>query len=1181
MGHEASPPMMSTGSSCQIFFGRARSGVTSRIISEVKTLLPELPPASVLWIAPSYRAAQAVREQLVDSGVGATLAFWIGTFDQLACRILAASGEAFVPLSRPLQWELLRLMVQEAATEGLLRFWAPIAHTRGLIDRVYHWVARCERAKVTPETIRQKTEGQLTPQLSDFVLIFERYLDATSTRGWYDAESRLWKAAEVLERQDPLPFLQAKVLVADGFADFAPAQLTLIGALARRMDNVFIGLPLDEGRDDLFAKPKRTVQALKKTLSGLKASRHSVAVDEIAVGTEPFFEARGLAHLERYLFTLPGEAPAADGAEGVEIRVGANVQQEVELVAGEIKKLLVDGDPAYPGQRVSPGDIVVVVRSFTEYGDRIWEVFRDYGIPVYLESGLPLRRVGPIRALLSLVDLEWRNWPIRQLLAVLRHSYFRPKWCSGDKTGWLPGVELALRSCGVPAGRQAFTSRLRSLAENPPADAELLSREVFAQAKAMLEGLAMLLGQLSTPARWCEWVNRFAAIVDECGLNQPIGKAALSPIGLGDDNQSGKTENLDSASSSAHTGLSVPKLAEGMDLVESRAWSTFWSACDELANFYRRLDRDNRPISLAEVVETLRRLTEGWRVLPVVDEIGRVRVLSPSTARAVKVPYVFILGLVQGTFPAAVTETTGWEDTELDQLAKAGVDTAPVVSRLEEEMLLFYQLVTRASRRVVLCYPGADKKGEPILTSPFVHEVELAFGGPGVIPRFEPKDLTPIPRSPQPMSQAQWRILAIDRARRGDFALLRCLHAAAPDSPAVHNILHGLLLREKRDRFGVFSEFEGMIGRKSLRGELDRVFSWDRPYSPTELENYVACPFRYLIRDRLRIEPVTELVVATDFLRRGQRFHEAICRFHKLLQAQLNDKAGLADLEQISADVTKEMWDQSFDPPPGADAAPLDRAAYELDRQLWQQLREVYFQQWRNYDDFCRKQFGGVLAPLHFEVWIGNTSATFGGKDQAKGFAQLPLENKRKLLLTGRVDRIDVGTIGSQKVYAVVDYKLSRSSPVPNNDWKENIQQGLGLQLALYLFAVKGHELLDQSSLPLLAGYWLLNEKGLAQRHLLWAGEIHASGRGKSPMEVSVLSEWQEIVNTILPRTCLAIVRAMRKGAFPPAPRSADECDNCPVRTICRVAECRAYDKTWSWQDAPDKPEAEEHLEAS
>ena len=59
-------------------------------------------------------------------------------------------------------------------------------------------------------------------------------------------------------------------------------------------------------------------------------------------------------------------------------------------------------------------------------------------------------------------------------------------------------------------------------------------------------------------------------------------------------------------------------------------------------------------------------------------------------------------------------------------------------------MLLFYEAVTRATRRLWLSYPALDAAAQQLSPSPYLQEVERACG-PGRIARCEQTDLSPVP----------------------------------------------------------------------------------------------------------------------------------------------------------------------------------------------------------------------------------------------------------------------------------------------------------------------------------------------------------------------------------------------------------------------------------------------------
>ena len=113
-------------------------------------------------------------------------------------------------------------------------------------------------------------------------------------------------------------------------------------------------------------------------------------------------------------------------------------------------------------------------------------------------------------------------------------------------------------------------------------------------------------------------------------------------------------------------------------------------------------------------------------------------------------------------------------------------------------MLLFYEVITRATRRLCLSYPGLDDKAQPLLPSPYLIELEQALGREAK--HFRLEDLSPISRTEAPASPTDERVLAVaqaielveSHAPAGPLATFAQL-AARPDGAAVaQNVIAGL-----------------------------------------------------------------------------------------------------------------------------------------------------------------------------------------------------------------------------------------------------------------------------------------------------------------------------------------------------------------------------------------------------
>ena len=140
-----------------------------------------------------------------------------------------------------------------------------------------------------------------------------------------------------------------------------------------------------------------------------------------------------------------------------------------------------------------------------------------------------------------------------------------------------------------------------------------------------------------------------------------------------------------------------------------------------LAQDAPRLDRKQAREALLDIL--------GSQTLGVAnEEPGRVRVLSAASARHLQIPYLFLAGLSEKSFPAAEREDGVYNQAEHQRLIEAGLPLPSRSDRQTDEMLLFYETITSATRRLYLSYPAVDESGEPLTPSPYLKEVQQACG---------------------------------------------------------------------------------------------------------------------------------------------------------------------------------------------------------------------------------------------------------------------------------------------------------------------------------------------------------------------------------------------------------------------------------------------------------------------
>jgi CRISPR/Cas system-associated exonuclease Cas4 (RecB family) len=304
------------------------------------------------------------------------------------------------------------------------------------------------------------------------------------------------------------------------------------------------------------------------------------------------------------------------------------------------------------------------------------------------------------------------------------------------------------------------------------------------------------------------------------------------------------------------------------------------------------------------------------------------------------------------------------------------------------------------------------------------------------------------------------------------------------------------MLRARRSRR--FTEWDGNVsglGDALLRSLQGRV-------SPTSLEHYAGCGFRYFCRSILRLNAVEEPEEreVLDPLMRGSLIHRVLDRFYRDRRAEGRPSAGepwtREDIDELMRILDEEMEEARTRGLTGLDIY----STHEL-RTIRADLRRFLEE-----DSLFRQETGGV--PVEFE-------------------AEVPEVEVAGVKLRGFVDRIDRTPDGAKAW--VIDYKTGGSREF--REMAENpLVGGTKLQLPTYLAAVK-------DAREAVALYWFITQKG---------------GFERVTYEPTAENEAR------FQRTIATIVEGVKSGAFPAVPGEEDEfygrftnCLYCDFDRIC------------------------------
>jgi ATP-dependent helicase/nuclease subunit B len=505
----------------------------------------------------------------------------------------------------------------------------------------------------------------------------------------------------------------------------------------------------------------------------------------------------------------------------------------------------------------------------------------------------------------------------------------------------------------------------------------------------------------------------------------------------------------------------------------------------EVLNLLDELEpmRELGPIGLPEVVRVLSQNLGILRHEPKGNRFGRVFVSSIEEARGLTFQLVCIPGLCEGGFPKPLFD---------DPLLPGNL-----VELEAAERLLLRQACAAAKSQVVLSWPRIElSSGRVRVPSFYVLETARAATGQVVdrmaIERTGEQGAETRIGWPAPVDARN----AIDDTEYDLARLWPAMRAAAmPGLAAYLTCVSPTLARSLRARWyrwsRKWSTADGLILTPSSEARpLDRFRLSTRAYSPSTLQLFACCPYRFALSATMGLQPMKEALALDrlDPVTRGNLFHE----------------------------VQRRLVPQLGGYPTGEDALihakdALDHVLEDTAKEYAERLAPAIDQVWMNEIERLRADLRAWLVFVTTEqhAWIPtDAEQTFDGVIVGGGW-----------MLRGRIDLIEESRKGELRV---TDYKTGNyPDPAPEVTGKGEVLQPL-------LYA--------------LAAEQLYSDKPVGGGRLFYATLRGGYRSVYIPLNNSTRAEINQVLATI--------DDALAKGILPAAPRE-DGCKHCDYIVIC------------------------------
>ena len=506
---------------------------------------------------------------------------------------------------------------------------------------------------------------------------------------------------------------------------------------------------------------------------------------------------------------------------------------------------------------------------------------------------------------------------------------------------------------------------------------------------------------------------------------------------------------------------------------------------------------------------------------------GRVFVAPIATIVACNFRAVHILGMVDNFYPANITPSPLLGD-ELRNMLMPKANTLQTAFRKHAAERLEFLSVLQMAEFRCLYWPAysSDSSNKKPPANWFIEGVGQASGKHNLsgsevmkmsVPEIKPIDLVPQLAEIQLATSPEERGIALACAwrSRGNEANT---HYAALSSV----LSQGLRALTDRANKKEFTRHDGYAPPRSNNQQKER------PYSPTQLEEYAICPFRFFLKRVLRInEPQDALmqlgIANTD---KGELIHKIL--EHAVIQiiAQKGKQLDLVTWQENLRRIAEQKFTTaertSFVGLPEMWRLERERIIYALD--MWLEYTFEHFKTWR---------------PIA-------TEKSFGYGQSETEVIQFSLANGKQITLRGKIDRIDTTAEGTKLM--AIDYKTGKVPSASKGKSTEQggaLQQGEALQLPLYAHGIKQVYSTDKL---VKAMYWGVN--------------LDNPGPG-TPIDLEALDDE-------LKATVSVLIDGIAGGKFPANPgKSGKNCHSCSYKLACPKSS-QSREKNWNNKNNTD-----------
>ena len=971
-----------------IITGRSGSGKTEKLHSFIAAM-PEGKKA--ILIVPEQSSYYNEKKLLEKMGAKKAGNIEVLSFRRLCSNIFDKyKGISQKRIDDGIKAVLMSIAIENAPSEGgeleLYGAGKKGRKTADLIEPMLTAVNEYKLCMISPEMLshaaKAVNDNVLSAKLRDSARIYAAY-NALLENSYDDPDDDLARLYEILGEHDE--FCGISVFI-DSFSGFSAQEMKVIGRVFSQADDVFVTVCCDRkligNENSVFKEANETYRSLLREAS--KAGRECHIEEQTAVSIR--YKSNNIRALEKYLFSsyrrgAYDEVPAAVENDGtVEMYEAADMYDEIQHTAQQIYRLVSGGKMRF-------SDIEIIARSIDGYKNIIYSEFPKYDIPYFISDPESLELKPLIRLILLSFDAVHKGLDTEAILSLAKTGMTELE----DEEIYLLENYCYVWDIRGKRWRKPFTMApdgMRRTNDDSGVRAEIDNiEEIRKKLTAPLFCFENELEEARTGGDICKSIYR---LIVNFGCREKLRKL-----------------------------IRIISDSEGVRKAEREAsvWDMTMSILEKLYDVL-----ENRAVDSRSFLELLRLYVRKTPVSDIPQTINSVTVGVAGTIRSQSPKAVFVLGAVEGEFPAqpgAVGIFTDSErrflrDEQPEELCLPLYDSIYGTS-LKEKMNA-YMALCAPSERLFISWHTQDLSGKGCEPSVIKNEIEKIIKG------IRTEHTVPVTES----LLADEQIVFTERQCFDVCASLwnsggarsSALKKYYLESEKYSDRTRAVQRSSRRDSF----RLEDLSTAKRLYGSPLRL-------SSTKLDKFAGCKFSYFCSFGLDAQPLRKSAMDNGLY--GTAMHYI---FEKLLGNIGIDSLMKMNENKITEEINKacEMY--------------LDEIGDKAERSS--RFRAIFGKIRRNalrvILRMCRQFEGDKFRPVDFELRIGGKT----GNNAIPSY-ELELPTGDRICINGFVDRVDTADIGDKKYIRIIDYKTGS-----DQFEMSNIANGIKVQMLLYLSAI-------------------------------------------------------------------------------------------------------------------------------